>query len=120
MNPQEISTPNEYGVFVDGVEILEFFGKHSKAKIRCVFTREGWRGNFEADFWENPARGISGSPSLHCSPYPTKELCISSVCALMRTFCLTDGNRHPKGQKELLAWLEAQDPARPHQLSLFD
>ena len=118
---KKISVPNEYGVFVNGIKVLEFFGKHSRAEIRYVLSEEGWRGGWTIDFLEPPFYGHSGGPSIHNHPFPTKDLCISSVCALMRSFSLReDSDRYPKGKKEILAWLQDKDPACPHQLTLFD
>lgn len=115
-------TPNEHGVYVDGLERLEHKGKRSKAAILLAHCEDGkWRFGLDLmlrDRFETSA-GYHSLPSFRTEDYVNRPECISGAVEIVGRMLAQDWN-NPNAASEVRDWLSRLSPPKIGQLALFE
>ena len=117
------SRPNEHGVYVQDLEMLEHIGKKSKATVILAYCEdEAWRFGWDILLRDafHTSSGSGGLPSRKNEPFEDRGECIAAASSFLRKRLEHERPRNPRAVEEIEAWLDELAPKREEQLFLFE
>jgi hypothetical protein len=114
-------TPNEKGVFEEGLEKMGFSGRHSNMELSIAHCEDGlWRYGLSGELMDRLESlcGFGFAPCAVRPGYANREDCLKEACAELRQRIKMNSDKNPLAEKELTVWINSI-MYESRQMSLF-
>jgi|GEM_PF-4106423 len=105
-----MSLPSQHRVYTEGLEKMEFSGRHSNMELSLAHCEDGlWRYGLSGELMDNleSLRGFCFAPCSIRRGYSNREDCLEEACAEIRQRIKMNADENPLAGKELTAWINS-------------
>lgn len=102
--------PNENGVFTEGLEKMEFSGRHSNMELSIANCEDGlWRYGLSGELMDKLESlcGFGFAPCTNQCGYTNREDCLKEACAELKQRIRMNADKNPLADKELTVWINS-------------